>query len=119
MSVMSKDFIFKKSMQGSNQFCILPRMKKSMVLFHIKKSSRHVTLLLKRKLPTCGSQVGCIWITSGLFCGSVSQMGQQVRPTDFQPWIGSYVYALIILKDHFKSNSEKLNITHEQNNTFP
>ena len=37
-----------------------------------------------------------MWVTSRLFYGSVGQMGQQVRPTDFQLWIGSYVYALMI-----------------------
>ena len=39
-------------------FCILPRMKKSMELFYIKKISCHVTLLFS----TCGSQVGQIRI---------------------------------------------------------
>ena len=34
-------------------------------------------LLLKGKLK----HVGHMWITSGLFYGSVGQMGQQVRPT--------------------------------------
>ena len=37
-------------------------MKKSMVLFHIKKFSYYVTLLLKENFS--------MWITSGLFCGS-------------------------------------------------
>ena len=48
--VVSKDFIFKKSLHTMDWFCILPRMKKSMALFHIKNFSCHVTLLLKRKL---------------------------------------------------------------------
>ena len=76
--VVSKDFFFKKSVQ-KDQFCILPRMKKSMALFHIKKFSCHVTLAtFKMKTSTCGSQVGHIWVTSGLFCGSLGLMGQQV-----------------------------------------
>ena len=66
-------------------FCILPRMKKSMALFHIKNFSCHVTLAtVKKKTSTCGLQVGHTWVTSGLFCGSVNQTGQQVRPT-FNP----------------------------------
>ena len=30
---------------------------------------------------TCGSQVGHMWVTSGLFSGLVGQIGQQVQPT--------------------------------------
>ena len=39
-------------------------------------------VMLKKKTSTCGSQVGHMWVTSGLFCahGSRGQMGQQVRP---------------------------------------
>ena len=51
--VVSKDFIFKKSVQGT-----VTRMKKSMALFHMKKFSCHVTLSsFKKKTSTCGSQV--------------------------------------------------------------
>ena len=79
--VVSKDFIFKKLVQGTGS----ARMKKSMALLHIKKFSCHATLAtFKKKTSTCGSQVGHMWITSGLFCGSVGQMGEQVRPT-FNP----------------------------------
>ena len=54
--VVSKDFIFKMSMQG-----ILARMKRSMALFHIKKFARHVVLCIFKKKPsTCRSQVGHI-----------------------------------------------------------
>ena len=35
-------------------------------------------ITFKKKTSTCGSQVGYMWVTSGLFCGSVGQMGQQV-----------------------------------------
>ena len=49
-----------------DRFYILPRMKKSMALFHIKNFSCHVTLLLKRKLQyvghkwvICGSHLDC------------------------------------------------------------
>ena len=62
--VVSNDFIFKKSVQGSNRLCTLPRMKKSRALFCINFSC-HVTLLLKRKLQhvvTSGSYVGHIRI---------------------------------------------------------
>ena len=41
-------------------------------------------ITFKKKTSTCGLQVGHMWVTSGLFCGSVDQMGQQVRPT-FNP----------------------------------
>ena len=44
-----------------------------------QKFSCHVTLAtFKKKTSTCGSQVGHMWVTSRLFCGSVGQMGQQV-----------------------------------------
>ena len=35
----------------------------------------------KQKTSTCEPQVGHMWVTSGLFCGSVGQMGQQVLLT--------------------------------------
>ena len=38
--------------------------------------SRYITF--KKKTSTCGSQVDHIWVTDGLFCGSVGQIGQQV-----------------------------------------
>ena len=41
-------------------------------------------ITFKNKTSTCGSQVGHMRVTSKLFCGSVGQMGQQVRPT-FNP----------------------------------
>ena len=43
-------------------FCILPRMKKSMALFHIKSFSCHVTILLKRKRQHMG---GHKWVICG------------------------------------------------------
>ena len=62
-----------------DQFCIQPRMKKSMALFHIKNFSCHVTIAtFKRKTSGKGSQVGRMWVTSRLLCGSVGQIGQQV-----------------------------------------
>ena len=67
--VMSEDFTF---VQGtSSVFC--PRMKKSMVLLHIKKFSGHVTLVLKRKLQ----HVGHKWVTSGSH--SDCSVGQWVK----------------------------------------
>ena len=38
----------------------------------------------KKKTLTCGSQEGHMWVTSGLLCGSVGQVDQQVWPT-FNP----------------------------------
>ena len=38
-------------------------------------------ITFKKKTSACGSQVGHMWVTSGLFCESVGQMGQQVQPT--------------------------------------
>ena len=42
----------------------------------------HVMLAIlatfKKKTSTYGSQVGHMWVTSGLLCGSVGQMGRQV-----------------------------------------
>ena len=74
-------------------------MKKFMAMFHIKSFSRHVTqvtLLLKRKLE----HVGYKWVTSRLFCGSVGQMGQQVRST-LDP--GNYIIIAICL-NHILNN---------------
>ena len=62
-------------------FCILPRMNKSMALFHIKKLSCHGELYLYFKE---NFNMWVKWGTSRLFCWSVCQMGQQVRPT-FNP----------------------------------
>ena len=68
MHVVFEDFIFKKS--ARDQFCILPRMKKSMALFHIKNFSYHATKLqhASYKCFICGSHPDC----------SVGQVGQQV-----------------------------------------
>ena len=64
-------------------FCILPRMKESMAI--VPYQSFHVMLhYFKKKTSTCGSQVGHMWVTSGLFCRSVGHMGQQIQPT-FNP----------------------------------
>ena len=38
----------------------------------------------QKKNLACGSQVGRMWVTSGLLCGSVDQVGWQVWPT-FNP----------------------------------
>ena len=46
-------------------------------------------ITFKMKASTCGSQVDHMWVTSGLFCGSVGQMDQQVRPT-FNPDYNHY-----------------------------
>ena len=46
--------------------------------------SCYIRATFKKKTATCGSQVGHMWVISGLLCGSVGQMGQQVRPT-FNP----------------------------------
>ena len=43
-------------------------------------------ITFKKKTSACGSQIHHIWITSGLLCGSMDQMGQQVHVTLFQPW---------------------------------
>ena len=59
-------------------FCIMPIMKKSTALFHIKNFSSHVTLAtFKRKLQ----HVGHKWVTSRLFFGSDGSTGA----THFQP----------------------------------
>ena len=67
-----------------DQFCILPRMKKFMALFHIEIFLCHVTLA--NLTSTWESQVALMWVISGLLCGSVGQMGQLVWPT-FNPAI--------------------------------
>ena len=71
--VLSKGFIFKKSVQGTGSkneeiYGFVPHQKFFMSCY----------ITFKKKTSTCGSQVGHMWITSGLFYGSVGQMGQQV-----------------------------------------
>ena len=46
-------------------FCILPRMKKSMALFHIKKNSCHVTLATFKK------ENFNMWVTNGSYMGHI------------------------------------------------
>ena len=65
-----------------DRFCILPGMRISMALFHIKKFSCHVTLLLKKNTLIFGSQVGHMWVISGLFCGSVGPINGSTGACD-------------------------------------
>ena len=63
--------IFHLSVQGTSSVSCQELVEKSMVLFHIKKVSYHVTLLLKENFSMwviCGSHLDC----------SVGQMGQQM-----------------------------------------
>ena len=63
--------IFHLSVQGTSSVSCQESVEKSMVLFHIKKFSYHVTLLLKENFSMwviCGSHLDC----------SVGQMGQQM-----------------------------------------
>ena len=59
--------IFHLSVQGTSSVSCQESVEKSMVLFHIKKFSYHVTLLLKENFS--------MWVTSGLFCGSNGSAG--------------------------------------------
>ena len=76
-----------QEVQGSARdwFCILPRMKKSMALFHIKKFSCHVTLATFKK------ENFNMWVTSGSFLGHirialwVSGSNGSTGMTHFQP----------------------------------
>ena len=70
-----------------DQSCIL---KKSMEFLHIWFFSMSFYTTFKKKPLACGSKEGHMWVTSGLFCGSVDQ---QVWPT-FNPDSYSYVVAL-------------------------
>ena len=80
--VVSKDFIFKKSVQGTGSascqiYGIAPYQKFFMSCY----------ITFKKKTSTCGSQVGHMWVTSGLFCGSVGHGSTGM--THFQPCSGS------------------------------
>ena len=75
--VVSKNFIFKKSVQG----CILPRMKKSMALFHIK-------ILCCVTLATFKKENFNVWVTNGSYVGHilwVSGLNESTDVTHFQP----------------------------------
>ena len=73
-------------LRAKDRFCIVPRMKKCMALFYIKKFPGHVILLLKRKLQDVGHK----WV----ICGShpACSVGQWVKWSTgvthghFQPW---------------------------------
>ena len=97
---VSKYFTFKKSMQGTGSVAILPRMKKSMTLFHIKNFSCHVTLLLKRKFQhvghkwvICGSHPDCSvgqWVKWVNRCDPLSTlmcMHKQLAMYPLQKWL--------------------------------
>ena len=57
--VVSKDFTFKKSVQGTGSVCTLPRMKKSMIgIVPYQKLFMSCYITFKKKTSTCGSQVG-------------------------------------------------------------
>ena len=62
--VVSKDFIFKKSVQGTCSVTCHARMKKSMALFHIKIFSCHVTVATFKKNFN-------MWVTSGSCVGHI------------------------------------------------
>ena len=51
-------------------------------------------IIFKKKLRHVGHNYVIIimWVTFGLFCGSVGQMGQQGQPT-FNPCIDASVYS--------------------------
>ena len=61
--VVSEDFNFKKSVHARDRFCIPPRMKKSMALFHFKNFACHVALLLKRKFQCVGHIQVVLWVS--------------------------------------------------------
>ena len=99
--VVSKDFC------ARDQFYILPRMKKSSygIVPYSEKISCHINILrihyFKKKTSTCGSQVGHMWVTSGLFSGSNGSTGvTHNQPCDmiamqsapFDPSCSSFVF---------------------------
>ena len=61
---------------------LYPKEIYGIVLYLIFSMSFYITF--KKKTLACGSQVGHMWVTSGLLCGSVGQVGQQVWST-FNP----------------------------------
>ena len=64
-----------------DRFCSYPA--KNEGLFHINNFSCHVSYItFEKKTSTCGSQVGRMWVTSGLFCESDGSTGVN----QFQPW---------------------------------
>ena len=57
---------------------------KGPVLYPAKNEEINGIAPYQKLLTTCDSQVGHMWVTSGLFCGSVGQMGS-TGVTHFQP----------------------------------
>ena len=82
LSYFSKNYAGKI---GTSLFCILPSMKKSMVIPY-QKLFMSCYITFKKKTSICGSQVGHMWVTSRLFCCSV---GQWVK------WVGTSLLCLI------------------------
>ena len=97
--VVSEDYIFKKSVQETD--------------FVSSQEWRNLSyqknfICFKMKTSTFGLQVGHMWVTSGLLCGSVGQMGQQVWPTfnpeqDYPRSFDTHGSKAIILKSNKKS----------------
>ena len=85
----------------------LPRMKKSIVyLQHISEIMQVILHYTKKKCLACGSQVNDIWAISGLLCGSVGQMGQQVCYTfNPVPYFESYQVYLCTCQNITMSDS--------------
>ena len=74
--VVSEDFIFKESLQGPVLYPAKNEEIYGIVPYQQFFMPCYITF--KKKTSKCGSQVGHMWVTSGLLCGSVGQMGQQV-----------------------------------------
>ena len=108
MHVVSKDFIFKKSTQGAGSACCQEWRN----LWHctISKIFMSCYITFKKKTSTYGSQVGHMWVTSGLFCGSVGQMGHQVWPT-FNPGFFYSRNYVIIWKYYLLLENRKENVS--------
>ena len=83
--VVSRDFILKKSVHGTSPVSY-QEQEIFITLFHIRMSiCMSFCITFKKETSACGSQVGRhMWITSGSFCGSVSQVDQHMWPT-FSP----------------------------------
>ena len=85
---------------------LYPKEIYGIVLYQILSMWYYITF--KKKTLTCGSQVSHMWVKSGLLCGSVGQVGQQVWPTFNQDKRYPIAFWALLLLHSWRQNNYKL-----------
>ena len=77
---------------------LYPKEIYGIVSYLIFSMSFYITF--KKKTLACGSQEGHMWVTSGLLCGSVGQVGGSASVTHFQPCYQPAVLVYNLMINH-------------------